>query len=83
MLTPDEINQVKEGVAANKPVPAQLQEKLLTSLKAGEPSIFQPKDDDYLCCDLGIDPPDRYQWISFQDCKALGGSAVDKEYCGH
>lgn len=59
----------------------ELKSKLLASIKNGEPSIFG--EGDYLCCDLGIDQPDRYQWITFDDCRALGGRAADNSECGH
>nr|GFC07386.1 hypothetical protein [Tanacetum cinerariifolium] len=64
------------GVASHLRTTAdELKSKLLESIKNGEPSIFG--EGDYLCCDLGIDQPDRYQWITFDDCRALGGRAAD------
>ena len=59
-----------------------LKAKLLLSIKNGEPSIFNDAGNE-LCCDLGIDQPDRYQWTTFDNCRALGGRAADNSKCGH
>ena len=55
--------------------------KLLEHVKSGHPNIFGD-DHNELCCDLGINPPNRYVWTTFENCKAFNGSPADKSMCG-
>jgi hypothetical protein len=59
-------------------------ESELTELNVNQNNTVSEQDQsDYLCCDLGIDAPDRYQWLTFEDCRSLGGRAADNSMCGH
>jgi hypothetical protein len=82
MLAQDEKIKIRSLINSEEQLTTPLRAKLLESLNNGEPSIFE-EPGDYLCCDLGIDQPDRYQWITFEDCRALGGRAADNSECGH
>ena len=81
-MTELEKKEILSHTANGETLSQDLKSKLLQSIKKGEPSIFETKGN-YLCCDLGINQPDRYQWITFEDCRALGGSAADNSMCGH
>lgn len=82
MISPEEKIQIKSLHEKNEGLPPELKVKLLELVKSGEQTIFN-NDSDYLCCDLGIDQPDRYQWTTFETCRALGGRAADNSKCGH
>lgn len=80
MISVEEKNQILALVKEGKQLTNELKEKLLNSVRNGESSIFE--DDDHLCCDLGIDPPNRYVWTTYENCRALGGRAADNSMCG-
>ena len=81
ILQDKEREEIKSLVSAGQPIPEDLKAKLLASIRNGEPSLSG--DPDHLCCDLGIDQPDRYVWTTFEDCRTLGGRAADNSMCGH
>jgi hypothetical protein len=82
MLTESEKAEILSLRNDSKALPEELKNKLLRSLQNGDTSIF-PEGGDYLCCDLGMDAPNRYMWITFEDCRSLGGRAADNSMCGH
>jgi hypothetical protein len=38
-------------------------------------------DSNHLCCDLGLDAGERYQWTTFDSCRTLQGKAAPNEMC--
>lgn len=81
-MTVKEKNEILLLHKQGKPLTNDLRLILIESLKNGEPSIFENAEEN-VCCDLGIDQPNRYQWISKQDCEILHGSITDGSKCGH
>jgi hypothetical protein len=82
MLTSDEIQQIIDIRKKNGKLSEELKIKLIHFLKSGNPPFLGSSGDE-LCCDTGLTPPDRYIWTTFDNCKAIDGTAVDKSYCGH
>lgn len=80
MLSQTDKEQILLLTSQDTPLTEELKETLLFSIKNDEPSIFG--EGDYLCCDLGIDQPNRYIWTTFDNCRALGGRAADNSMCG-
>lgn len=60
MLSQGEKKQIKELHQKEEELSGELKSKLIQSIRNGEPSIFEEAGA-YLCCDLGIDQPERYQ----------------------
>jgi hypothetical protein len=83
MLTENEKELIKEAAGDGEPLSAELKSKLLEVVKNETAPSADDDQSDYLCCDLGIDQPSRYQWTTFDNCRALGGSAASNSMCGH
>ena len=82
MLTEKEKEDILSFTKKGESLTSELKNKLIESIKNGDTSLFND-DGDELCCDLGIDMPDRYQWTTFDNCRALRGRAADNTMCGH
>jgi hypothetical protein len=81
MLTAEEKKVIKLASESGKKVTGELRAKLLGTIKNTD--LLTVNQSDYLCCDLGIDQPNRYKWTTFDNCRALGGRAADNSMCGH
>ena len=79
MLNEQEREMVLSFDGKLKDIPSHLKSKLINSIRDGN-SPFPISDDD-ICCDWGIDPPNRYSKTSEQNCTQLGGTVVDNSNC--
>lgn len=82
MLTQNEREQINSHLNAKTELPSELKEKFIKAITNGDKQFSQITGDE-LCCDTGLTPPDRYIWTTFDNCRALGGSAADNSKCGH
>ena len=82
MFTEEEKKQIMDSKETGLKLSEELRNKLLMSIKNGEPSIFK-NDGDELCCDTGEPGDYRYVWTTFSNCNAVGGRAADNSKCGH
>lgn len=62
-------------------IPPDVQDKLNSAIESLENSSLSVSND-YLCCDTGQSPPNRFIWTTFDNCRALGGRASDNSNCG-
>jgi hypothetical protein len=81
MLTQNEKEQIASHLKQKKELPSNLKEKFDAIIQANK-SMNTSGADEYLCCDTGLTPPDRYIWTTFDNCRALNGRAADKSMCG-
>jgi hypothetical protein len=79
MLTEKEKSKVLSSDGQLKNLDADLKHKLKAAMKEGK-SPFKAADGD-ICCDTGMDAPNRFIKTSAQNCTQLGWTVVDSSNC--